>query len=866
MRFKPVIFFILLAAALLLPLPGAVAAEAELAANPGFEEGEGPDAYFWKSDSWEDKGEFRWDASQKHTGQKSVCIINDRPTDSRYKQKLTVKPDTCYRLSCWIRTENAGSGTKGANISVEGLSHTSRDIKGTSVDWEYVELYGITGKSQTEITLTLGLGGYSSLNSGKAWFDDVSVVELKAAPEYENVIKLYLEEPGEKTDAGGGKGSLLIFFAVLASIAYFACRLIGRNVRKPAGATGISSAPRTGHSSGSASATRTSLVSRLAAAFGSIPASGAARIRLKPDKKDYIIMSLMTAVYLIPALANLGSVKAPETSWTPAKPGESVIVDLGREASPARIYSYGGLGYERPDEGRYRIQYEDSRGGYMPLATIEKKDGDVFVWRAVNTPDVKARRLKILVDGAGGTINELAVFEKGSTAPLKGLKIVDKAVEPTDQGRPENLFDEQGTVDFKHSYLSGMIFDEIYHAKTAYEYLKHMEPGEWTHPPLGKIFISIGIALFGMDPFGWRIIGTLFGAGMVPAMYLFGRKLFGGRFYAFCAAFLMMFDFLHFGLTRIATIDVYATFFIILMYYFMYDCFVNKSYEAGFRQSLRPLFLCGLMFGLGAASKWIGLYAGGGLALLFFLAKYQEYRDYRRASAKKGKKPLWTADFIPLHLNRTVLYCILFFVIIPGFIYALSYIPYMLAPGHGPEVILNNQAAMFKFHSHDVLGATHPFSSYWWEWPLIRRPLETYSGSGLAAGMSSSMTLMGNPAIWWAGIFAVIAAAAVSAVRRDRKMLPVFIAIVFQYLPWIGVTRVVFIYHFFSTVPFMILAIVYVIKALLEKYPAARYPVFAYLALVLALFVMFYPVLSGMEVRREYVEQYLLWFKGRWVF
>lgn len=30
-------------------------------------------------------------------------------------------------------------------------------------------------------------------------------------------------------------------------------------------------------------------------------------------------------------------------------------------------------------------------------------------------------------------------------------------------------------------------------------------------------------------------------------------------------------DFMHFAQTRIATIDVYITFFIILMYYFMYD-------------------------------------------------------------------------------------------------------------------------------------------------------------------------------------------------------------------------------------------------------------------------------------------------------
>ncbi len=119
---------------------------------------------------------------------------------------------------------------------------------------------------------------------------------------------------------------------------------------------------------------------------------------------------------------------------------------------------------------------------------------------------------------------------------------------PEDAGRPENLFDEVDKVDPAHTFRSGMIFDEIYHARTAYEYIHLMEPYEWTHPPLGKLFISLGILLFGMNPFGWRIIGTIVGAAMIPIMYMFGKKLFGGKFLAFCSAFLIMLDFMHFTL------------------------------------------------------------------------------------------------------------------------------------------------------------------------------------------------------------------------------------------------------------------------------------------------------------------------------
>ena len=48
------------------------------------------------------------------------------------------------------------------------------------------------------------------------------------------------------------------------------------------------------------------------------------------------------------------------------------------------------------------------------------------------------------------------------------------------------------------SQLNSMYFDEIYHGRTGYEQLHRMPVYETTHPPLGKDFIMLGIALFGM--------------------------------------------------------------------------------------------------------------------------------------------------------------------------------------------------------------------------------------------------------------------------------------------------------------------------------------------------------------------------------
>ena len=44
---------------------------------------------------------------------------------------------------------------------------------------------------------------------------------------------------------------------------------------------------------------------------------------------------------------------------------------------------------------------------------------------------------------------------------------------------------------------------------------------ENTHPPLGKVIMAVGVLIFGMCPFGWRFLGTLFGVLMVPIIYNF---------------------------------------------------------------------------------------------------------------------------------------------------------------------------------------------------------------------------------------------------------------------------------------------------------------------------------------------------------
>ena len=111
------------------------------------------------------------------------------------------------------------------------------------------------------------------------------------------------------------------------------------------------------------------------------------------------------------------------------------------------------------------------------------------------------------------------------------------------------------------------------------EQLLWLPPSETTHPPLGKLLIASGMALFGVNPFAWRFMGVAFGILMIVAVYALALQLFTRRRWAFVAAFLLTFDFLHFTQSRIATIDVFPALFVLLSYLFILRFHRTTGYE-----------------------------------------------------------------------------------------------------------------------------------------------------------------------------------------------------------------------------------------------------------------------------------------------
>ena len=561
-----------------------------------------------------------------------------------------------------------------------------------------------------------------------------------------------------------------------------------------------------------------------------------------PKNKDVLISGAITLFYAAFAFTNLGNMVSP-VSYFHAPSQRSVVVDFGEIRQVNRIQFMNGARHDQ----RFAIRFsEDGWHWYGPL---ELTAHEVFSWHHHYFDGVSARIVHITP-----TTHQLYLMEmafKDQNLELLPVEVM------TEIGH--ELFDEQHTVPaVLGDYMHSAFFDEIYHPRTAYEFIHGMHVLEWTHPPLGKVIISCGIEIFGMTPFGWRFMGALFGVLMLPLFYALAKKMFEDSFWAGIATFVFAFDFMHYTQTRLATIDTYVVFFLIGMYYCMYVYTKMNFFRQNLARTLVPLFFGGIFTGLAMASKWQGAYGAAGLAVIFCWVLLQRHGEYRADGAANEK--FWRKA------GLTCAACVGFFVIIPVTIYVLSYIPYWNTGSLYPErhflaAVWQNQLDMFNYHTG--LEAVHPFTSSWWQWIINHRPIwlfSNYLGGGMAQGISS----FGNPLVWWAGIGGLVYCIYAAIARRDKTAIFLVIAYLAQILPWMLVPRIAFIYHYFPNVPFLVLMVVYALKesrlfAVLKVFSSPKKLAVSFALATFALFVLFYPVLTGIPVSRDFVDIYLRW-------
>ncbi|SHI19158.1 Dolichyl-phosphate-mannose-protein mannosyltransferase [Sporobacter termitidis DSM 10068] len=577
-------------------------------------------------------------------------------------------------------------------------------------------------------------------------------------------------------------------------------------------------------------------------------------------RKDILPVTVITVVYAAVAFVGLGDFTNPQSFHRFTSDENAVVITLDEPTDVGRLMYYTGLWI-----GSYTLEFSEDGTSWQEQypagdheSAMNQPHSDLFKWlyADLNQDNSPTKYIRITAAATPLELGELAIYDNaGNILPASRISC-DGAKE---------LFDEQSIVPKAPSYMNSMYFDEIYHGRTAYEYIHTIAPYETTHPPLGKLIITIGIDLFGMVPFGWRFMGTLFGVAMLPILYVFLKNMFGKTVIAACGTTLFAAEFMHYVQTRIATIDTYGVFFILLSYFFMYR-YITQDPELPFKKTLPPLILSGLFFGIGCASKWIVIYAGAGLLALYVIHLVLHAGYYKR-------------NELPGHsrfLVKTLLTSFLFYVLIPVIIYCLSYIQNGRAAGMtvsggmlwDPKyynLIWENQK--FMFHYHATLVATHAYSSTWWQWIVDARPILYYRDTSMGEGLKSSFASFGNPIVWWGGFLAVIAMVFRVVKHRDGKALFILIGYFVQLAPWILITRVVFIYHYFPCVLFMVFALAHVLNTIWER-AQGRYKlaVYGFTGAAVFLFIAFYPVLSGATVPENYTQYILRWVPPMWPF
>ena len=231
--------------------------------------------------------------------------------------------------------------------------------------------------------------------------------------------------------------------------------------------------------------------------------------RIHLTGKDWLIMGVVTVLYTVLTLTNLGSFVAPQHGWISSSASETITFELEESTDVSVLYYAGVSNYS------FSISVSEDGENWSANFPCEMREGLCYRWNyalqseqgengpiyAGNRPDgilwLRGKYLRLNAERAGLNLFEIAVRDQEGHNLT--MQVVDhQGANPSildAETLPEYLIDEQNTCVGEPGWFTGTYFDEIYHARTAYEHLHGQRPYETTHPPLGKLLIAVGVAL-----------------------------------------------------------------------------------------------------------------------------------------------------------------------------------------------------------------------------------------------------------------------------------------------------------------------------------------------------------------------------------
>ncbi len=323
-----------------------------------------------------------------------------------------------------------------------------------------------------------------------------------------------------------------------------------------------------------------------------------------------------------------------------------------------------------------------------------------------------------------------------------------------------------------------IVFDEVHFVAQARHYIR-AEPFLDPHPPLAKLVIAAGILLFGDHPWSWRIGNALLGILLVALTYMLGRRMFASRLAGALAASFIICDGMFLVDSRVAVIDiVYLT-----MAAWSYLLLFRFAEATGPRDRRRTLAAMGITLGLCLAAK---LYIP---AVTFLLcAGFMVYFIMRTQKSAPLTARVWRTAGALVMVGA-----------LSAAVYIAVFLPHFVLGWWAGISDLVHYYGDVMWYERSVEAATHPYSSPWWSWPLMLRPI-AYWQNFPPQGKVATIWGGGNPLLWWGALTAIT----ITAVRALERPNPARSFLVLGYLGylaiWIPVGRTLFLYHYMPSV------------------------------------------------------------------
>lgn len=125
------------------------------------------------------KTSFSRDSDIVYSDMYSYKIDNKEYNDAMFYKSIDVKPNTAYKVSCMVKTDNVtnmeNKYTGGAQISINNTTECSKAIIGTN-DWTELT-FMFNSNDRTNVEIGFRLGGYEEYSKGTAWFSDFKIEE-----------------------------------------------------------------------------------------------------------------------------------------------------------------------------------------------------------------------------------------------------------------------------------------------------------------------------------------------------------------------------------------------------------------------------------------------------------------------------------------------------------------------------------------------------------------------------------------------------------------------------------------------------------------------------------------------------------------